>query len=60
VLSLETGILTPPINYDIPDPDLDLDYIPNHSRKEDIHTAISTSFGFGGHNATLVFKKFIG
>jgi len=60
VLSLETGILTPTINYDIPDPDLDLDYIPNHSRKEDIHTAISNSFGFGGHNATLVFKKFIG
>lgn len=58
-LSLKHGILTPTINYDIPDPDLDLDYIPNRSRYQDIRTAISNSFGFGGHNATLVLTKWI-
>jgi len=60
ILSLENGQLTPTINLDKPDPDLDLDFIPNHSRTAMIETAISNSFGFGGHNATLVFKKFHG
>ncbi len=58
VLSLQSGILPPTINYDNPDPDLDLDYIPNKAREKDIQAAISNSFGFGGHNATLVFKKY--
>ncbi len=58
-LSLKNGILTPTINYDIPDPDLDLDYIPNRARNQDIRTALSNSFGFGGHNATLVLTKWI-
>jgi 3-oxoacyl-[acyl-carrier-protein] synthase II len=56
-LSLKNGILPPTINYEDPDPDLDLDYIPNVSRKADVSVALSNSFGFGGHNATLVFRK---
>lgn len=58
VLSLKNGILPPTINLDNPDPDLDLDFIPNVARNKIIEVAISNSFGFGGHNATLVFKKF--
>lgn len=58
VLCIDRGILPPTINYDIPDPDLDLDYIPNQARHKDIQVALSNSFGFGGHNATLVFRKF--
>ncbi len=56
-LSLKHGILPPTINYRHPDPDLDLDYVPNDSRPKVILAALSNSFGFGGHNATLVFKK---
>jgi 3-oxoacyl-[acyl-carrier-protein] synthase II len=56
-LSLKNGILPPTINYLQPDPDLDLDYVPNTYRNADIRFALSNSFGFGGHNATLVFKK---
>ena len=56
-MALENGILPPTINYNQPDPDLDLDYIPNVSRPADVRVALSNSFGFGGHNATLVFKK---
>lgn len=59
VMSLKTGIITPTIHLDIPDPDLDLDYVPNKARNKEIHCAISNSFAFGGHNATLVFRKFI-
>lgn len=56
VKSMCSGIITPTINYER-DEELDLDYTPNHARKMKISTAISNSFGFGGHNATLVFKK---
>jgi 3-oxoacyl-[acyl-carrier-protein] synthase II len=56
-LSLKNGILPPTINYRQPDPDLDLDYVPNVSRPRDISVALSNSFGFGGHNAILVLKK---
>lgn len=59
IKSLQTGILTPTINYDQPDPDLDLDYIPHTARRSDIRVALSNSFGFGGHNACLVFRKFL-
>ena len=56
-LSLKHGILPPTINYHQPDPDLDLDYVPNTARPKDIRVALSNSFGFGGHNAILVLKK---
>src|SRR5438552_1240469 len=57
VLALDRGQLPPTINLDDPDPDCDLDYVPNKARKADVNVAISNSFGFGGHNATLVIKK---
>jgi 3-oxoacyl-[acyl-carrier-protein] synthase II len=56
IMSIREGILTPTINYDHPDPELDLDYVPNISRAHPIRAALSNSFGFGGHNATLVFR----
>ncbi len=58
VLSIHNQMAVPTINYDDPDPELDLDYIPNQSRAMNIRAALSNSFGFGGHNATLVFKKY--
>ena len=60
VLSIRNGILTPTINYTDPDPDLDLDYVPNVCRHKDIEVALSNSFGFGGHNACLVLRKYSG
>lgn len=59
-LSLKEGFLPPTINYNTPDPECDLDYVPNVGRKADITYAMSNSFGFGGHNATLVLKAFKG
>jgi 3-oxoacyl-[acyl-carrier-protein] synthase II len=58
VLAVEHGVLPPTINYDDPDPECDLDYIPNESREADVRTAVSNSFGFGGHNATIVIRRF--
>ncbi len=58
IQALKEGILPPTINYRIPDPDLDLDFIPNAARHADARIALSNSFGFGGHNATLVFRKY--
>jgi 3-oxoacyl-[acyl-carrier-protein] synthase II len=58
VLTMRNGIIPPTINYDTPDPECDLDYVPNVARKAEVNTAISNSFGFGGFNATLVFRKF--
>ncbi len=60
ILSIHEGILPPTINYEEPDPECDLDYVPNVARRQPIRTAISNAFGFGGTNATLVFKKFSG
>ena len=57
-LALHHGILPPTINYETPDPDCDLDYIPNQARKQDVELALSNAFGFGGTNATLVFRKY--
>jgi 3-oxoacyl-[acyl-carrier-protein] synthase II len=59
VMSIVDGVLPPTIHLDNPDPELDLDYVPNVARKKEINCAISNSFAFGGHNATLVFKKYI-
>ena len=56
VLALRDQILPPTANYENPDPACDLDYVPNHSRKAEVHYALSNSFGFGGTNASLIFK----
>jgi len=58
ILALERGTLPPTINLENPDPECDLDYIPNTARKKQVDIVISNSFGFGGTNATLVFRKF--
>ena len=56
--TIETGIVPPTINYEHPDPECDLDYVPNVARKADVNVAISTNLGFGGHNGALLFRKF--
>src|SRR6266550_2901719 len=58
VLAVERGVLPPTINYEQQDPECDLDYIPNESRQADITVGVSNSFGFGGHNACIVVRKF--
>jgi 3-oxoacyl-[acyl-carrier-protein] synthase II len=58
ILTIRDGIIPPTINYDTPDPECDLDYVPNIARKAQVNIALSNSFGFGGVNATLVFRKF--
>jgi len=58
VLTVKHGIMPPTINYETPDPVCDLDYVPNEARKAKVRAAISNSFGFGGTNATLLFKAF--
>lgn len=60
VKSLETGWVHPTINYEHPDPDCDLDYVPNQPRKIDPRLALSNSFGFGGHNGCLIFRRWEG
>ena len=56
-LALHHGMIPPTINYEVPDPQCDLDYVPNHARKADIQTALSNSFGFGGTNACVIFRR---
>ena len=58
--TIQDGFITPTINYSTPDPDCDLDYVPNKGRASEVKYAMSNSFGFGGHNATLLFKKYEG
>jgi len=60
ILALRDGIMPPTINYDEPDPQCDLDYVPNVARRQSLNIAMSNAFGFGGTNATLIFKKFSG
>lgn len=58
LLTIKDGILPPTINYETPDEELDLDYVPNIAKKKEVHVVLSNSLGFGGHNASLAFKKF--
>ena len=58
VLAIRDGVVPPTINYTTPDPNCDLDYVPNKSRKTNIQVALSNSFGFGGQNDTLVVRAF--
>jgi 3-oxoacyl-[acyl-carrier-protein] synthase II len=57
-LTLQNGVIPPTINLDNQDPELDLDYVPNTPRKADVRVALSNSFGFGGHNATIIMRKY--
>lgn len=56
--SIKDSIVAPTINYETPDPECDLDYVPNEKREMDINGAMSSNLGFGGHNAVILFKKF--
>ncbi|NOR83415.1 MAG: beta-ketoacyl-[acyl-carrier-protein] synthase II, partial [Ardenticatenales bacterium] len=58
ILTLEHGIIHPTINYDTPDPECDLDYVPNVARKAEVNVVLSNSFGLGGQNACLVLARF--
>jgi 3-oxoacyl-[acyl-carrier-protein] synthase II len=58
VLALNHGVIPPTINLTHPDPECDLDYVPNRARRVKIKTTVSNSFGFGGHNSTLIFRKY--
>lgn len=57
-LAIQNGVIPPTINYEHPDPECDLDYVPNAARKTDVAAAMSNSFGFGGHNATIILRKY--
>jgi 3-oxoacyl-[acyl-carrier-protein] synthase II len=58
VKTIEDSIIPPTINYQTPDEDCDLDYVPNEARSQEVNAVLSNSLGFGGHNATLIFKKY--
>ena len=60
LLSLNRGVIPPTINYEYPDPECDLDYVPNKAREAKIKVVLSNSMGFGGHNAVLILKKYEG
>lgn len=57
LLSIKDGIIPPTINYQTPDDELDLDYVPNVAKTTNVEVALTNSLGFGGHNATLIFKN---
>ncbi|MCE4050461.1 MULTISPECIES: beta-ketoacyl-ACP synthase II [Bacillaceae] len=58
ILSIKDSVIPPTINYETPDADCDLDYVVNKHRKQEVNVAMSNSLGFGGHNATIIFKKY--
>ena len=58
ILTIQEGVIPPTINYEFPDPECDLDYVPNEARKARVRTVLSNSFGFGGTNSSLIFREF--
>jgi 3-oxoacyl-[acyl-carrier-protein] synthase II len=58
VLAIANGIIPPTINYETPDPECDLDYVPNQARRQEVKTALSNSFGLGGQNACLIIRNY--
>ena len=60
LLSIRDGVVPPTMNYANPDPDCDLDYVPNAARERKVRRALSNSFGFGGQNVALIFSEFAG
>ncbi len=60
IMTIINGIIPPTINYENPDPDCDLDYVPNTARQAEVNIALTNSFGFGGHNSVLILKKYSG
>jgi 3-oxoacyl-(acyl-carrier-protein) synthase len=60
ILAMRDSVLPPTINYETPDPACDLDYVPNEAREQAVGIAMTNSFGFGGHNATVIFKNLSG
>jgi 3-oxoacyl-[acyl-carrier-protein] synthase II len=59
-LAIDRGVIPPTINLENPDPECDLDYVPNTARKQDVKIAMTNSFGFGGTNATLILRNYEG
>ena len=60
VLTIRDNILPPTINYEFPDPECDLDYVPNEARRHEVDVVLSNSFGLGGQNATIVLRRYRG
>jgi 3-oxoacyl-[acyl-carrier-protein] synthase II len=60
VLTIEKGTIHPTLNYEFPDPECDLDYVPNEARKKEVRTCLSISAGFGGVNSAILIKRFEG
>jgi len=60
LLAIRDNVLPPTINYEVPDPECDLDYVPNSAREAKCHIALTNSFGFGGQNISLIVKRFTG
>jgi 3-oxoacyl-[acyl-carrier-protein] synthase II len=58
-MAIHESIIPPTINYEYPDPDCDIDCVPNQMRRAEVNSVLTNAFGFGGHNATLVLKRFI-